>query len=97
MSEILEFSNLQDRTSDATEELEESLMNILEEQGLDTKEVLFTLAKVVNEFIKMHEDFSFSNEKIDAEACFNDYLLACRDILCENPGSGIGVEGIAEC
>jgi hypothetical protein len=29
----------------------------------------------------MHEDYNFDpNNKLDAEAAFNDYYIACRDI-----------------
>ena len=81
MDELLEFSELQERTKDAAEELESSFMKILEEHELETKEVLFTLARVADSFIRMHEDFTFDESKrIDAEAAFNDYFLACRDI-----------------
>ena len=81
MDELLEFSELQERTKDAAEELESSFMKILEEHELETKEVLFTLARVADSFIRMHEDFTFDESKrIDAEAIFNDYFLACRDL-----------------
>ena len=93
LDEIIEFSNLQDRTESAAEELEESFMEILESHKLSNKEVLFTLARVANEFIKMHEDYTFKDDHLDAEAAFNDYLLACRDMLSGEKNGGIGVDG----
>ena len=79
--ELLNFAELQDSTKDAAEELEESFLNILENHGLNKHEVLFTLARVVDSFIRMEEDFEFDESKrIDAEAVFNDYYTACRDI-----------------
>ena len=93
LDEIMEFSNLQDRTNSAAEELEESFMEILESHKLSNKEVLFTLARVANEFIKMHEEYTFKDDGLDAEAAFNDYLLACRDMLSGKSGGGIGVDG----
>ena len=48
---------------------------------LSKREVLFTLARVVDSFIRLEEDYEFDESKrIDAEAIFNDYFLACRDI-----------------
>ena len=48
---------------------------------LSKKEVLFTLARVVDSFIRLEEDYELNESKrIDAEAIFNDYFLACRDI-----------------
>lgn len=79
--ELLNFAKLHDSTKDAAEELEESFLNILENHGLNKHEVLFTLARVVDSFIRMEEDFEFDETKrIDAEAVFNDYYTACRDI-----------------
>lgn len=79
--ELLNFAELQDSTEDAAEELEESFLNILESHGLNKHEVLFTLARVVDSFIRMEEYFEFDETKrIDAEAVFNDYYTACRDI-----------------
>ena len=79
--ELLEFAKLQESTNDAAEELEEAFLQIQEEKGFSKHEVLFTLARLVDSFIRMEEDFEFNESKrIDAEAVFNDYLLACRDI-----------------
>lgn len=79
--ELLEFAKLQERTNDVAEELEESFLQLQEEKGFSKHEVLFTLARLVDSFIRMEEDFEFNESKrIDAEAVFNDYLLACRDI-----------------
>ena len=89
--ELLEFAKLQERTNDVAEELEESFLQLQEEKGFSKHEVLFTLARLVDSFIRMEEDFEFNESKrIDAEAVFNDYFLACRDIQdsqdsCEEP------------
>lgn len=81
MDELMEFSELQDRTNEAAEELESTFMEIQEKHKLSEKEVLYTLARVVDSFIRMHEDFNFDpNNTLDAEAAFNDYYIACRDI-----------------
>ena len=89
--ELIELSKLHDSTTEAAEELEESFMEILEKLNLTEKEVLFTLARVTDSFIRMHEDFNFNpNNKLDAEAAFNDYYIACRDITFGDDGnSGI--------
>ena len=77
----MEFTALRSRTDEAAEELESSFMKILEEYKLSEKEVLYTLARVVDSFIRMHEDFNFDpNNTLDAEAAFNDYYMSCRDI-----------------
>ena len=40
-----------------------------------------TLARVVDSFIRMEEDYELDESKrIDAEAVFNDYYMACRDL-----------------
>ena len=79
--ELIELSKLHDRTNEAAEELEESFMEIQERLKLSEKEVLFTLARVADSFIRMHEEYNFNHEdNLDAEAAFNDYCLACRDI-----------------
>ena len=81
LEEIMEFTALRSRTDEAAEELESSFMKILEEHKLSEKEVLYTLARVVDSFIRMHEDFNFDpNNTLDAEAAFNDYYMSCRDI-----------------
>ena len=81
MNEIMEFATLHERTNGAAEELEESFLEILEKHKLSKKEVIFTLARLADSFIRMEEDFCFDESKqIDAEAIFNDYFLACRDI-----------------
>ena len=81
MDELLEFSELQDRTNEAAEELESSFMKILEKHKLSEKEVLFTMARVADSFVRMHEDFCMDPDcNLDAEAAFNDYFMACRDI-----------------
>ena len=88
LDEIMEFSELQDRTNEAAEELESSFMKILEKHKLSEKEVLYTLARVADSFIRMHEDFCFDEKNtLDAEAAFNDYFIACRDISNEDDGS----------
>ncbi len=80
---------MHDRTTEAAEELEESFLEILEEQGLTQKEVLFTLARVADSFIRMHEDYTFDpNDNLDAEAAFNDYYIACRDITFGDDDNG---------
>ncbi len=79
--ELIELSSLHDSTTDAADELEEAFMEIQERLKLSEKEVLFTLARVADSFIRMHEDYNFDpNNKLDAEAAFNDYYIACRDI-----------------
>ena len=79
--EILEFAELQEKTNAAAEDLEESFLEIQQNHMLSKKEVLFTLARVVDSFIRLEEDYEFDESKrIDAEAIFNDYFLACRDI-----------------
>ena len=79
--ELLEFAKLQESTNDAAEELEEAFLQIQEEKGFSKHEVLFTLARLVDSFIRMEEDYEFDESKqIDAEAVFNDYYMACRDI-----------------
>ena len=79
--EILEFAELQEKTNAAAEDLEESFLEIQQNHMLSKKEVLFTLARVVDSFIRLEEDYEFDeSRRIDAEAIFNDYFLACRDI-----------------
>ena len=79
--ELLNFAELLERTKDASDNLEEFFLRILENQKLSKHEVLFTLARVVDSFIRLEEDFEFDETKrIDAEAVFNDYYTACRDI-----------------
>ena len=81
LAEVMEFATLQERTNDAAEELEESFLEIQEKYKLSKKEVIFTLARLADSFIRMEEDYCFDESKqIDAEAIFNDYFLACRDI-----------------
>ena len=87
--ELIELSRLHDRTKEAAEQLEESFMDILEELKLTEKEVLFTLARVTDSFIRMHEDYNFNpDNRLDAEAAFNDYLIACRDITFGDDDNG---------
>ncbi len=82
--ELVNFAELLERTKDASDDLEESFLKILENQKLSKHEVLFTLARVVDSFIRMEEDYEFDESKrIDAEAVFNDYYIACRDIQNE--------------
>ena len=79
--ELLNFAELQERTNAAAEELEETFMHIQQNHMLSKHEVLFTLARVVDSFIRLEEDYEFDESKrIDAEAIFNDYFLACRDL-----------------
>ena len=79
--EILEFAELQEKTNAAAEDLEESFLEIQQNHMLSKREVLFTLARVVDSFIRLEEDYELDESKrIDAEAIFNDYFLACRDI-----------------
>ena len=79
--EILNFAELQERTNAAAEELEETFLEIQQNHMLSKHEVLFTLARVVDSFIRLEEDYEFDESKrIDAEAVFNDYYMACRDI-----------------
>jgi len=79
--ELLKFAELQERTNEAVETLEDSFMDFMETHKMDKHDVLFTLARLVDSFIRMEEDFEFDESKrIDAEAVFNDYFLACRDI-----------------
>ena len=81
IEEILEFAELQEKTNAAAEDLEESFLEIQQNHMLSKREVLFTLARVVDSFIRLEEDYEFDESKrIDAEAIFNDYFLACRDI-----------------
>lgn len=81
MDELLEFSELQEKTNVAAEELESAFLEIQQNHMLSKREVLFTLARVVDSFIRLEEDYEFDESKrIDAEAAFNDYFLACRDI-----------------
>ena len=78
---------MQERTNDAAEELEEAFLEIQQNHMLSKREELFTLARVVDSFIRMEEDYEFDESKrIDAEAVFNDYYMACRD-LCEESDS----------
>ena len=79
--ELLEFAELQEKTNVAAEELESAFMEIQQNHMLSKREVLFTLARVVDSFIRLEEDYEFDESKrIDAEAIFNDYFLACRDL-----------------
>ena len=81
MDELLEFSELQEKTNVAAEELESAFMEIQQNHMLSKREVLFTLARVVDSFIRLEEDYEFDESKrIDAEAIFNDSFLACRDL-----------------
>jgi len=81
LAEVMEFATLQERTNDAAEELEESFLEIQEKHKLSKKEVIFTLARLADSFIRMEEDYCFDESKqIDAEAAFTDYFTSCRDI-----------------
>ena len=81
MDELLEFSELQEKTNVAADELESAFLEIQQNRMLSKREVLFTLARVVDSFIRLEEDYEFDESKrIDAEAIFNDYFLACRDL-----------------
>ena len=92
--ELIELSSLNDSTTEAAEQLEESFMEIQERLKLTDKEVLFTLARVADSFIRMHEEYNFNHEdNLDAEAAFNDYFLACRDI--EEGDGEVTVNGTA--
>ena len=85
--DVLEFAEMQERTNDAAEELEEAFLEIQHNHMLSKREVLFTQARMVDSFIRMEEDYEFDESKrIDAEAVFNDYYMACRD-LCEESDS----------
>ena len=78
--ELLEFAELQEKTNVAAEELESAFLEIQQNHMLSKREVLFTLARVVDSFIRLEEDYEFDESKrIDAEAIFNDYFLVCRD------------------
>lgn len=94
LAEVMEFATLQDRTNTVAEELEEFFLEIQEKHKLSKKEVLFTLARLADSFIRMEEDYEFDESKrIDAEAVFNDYFLACRDI--EEGDGEVTVNGTA--
>lgn len=81
LDDIVKYTELRERTNEAAEELESIFLKIQQDHMFSKKEVLFTLARVVDSFIRMDEDFSFGDsEQIDAEAVFNDYYTACRDI-----------------
>jgi hypothetical protein len=80
MDELMEFSELHDRTNEAAEELESVFMKIQEKFKLSEREVLYTLARVSDSFIRMHEDFCFDpNCDLNAEAAFNDYYSVADD------------------
>ena len=53
MDELLEFSELQEKTNVAAEELESAFMEIQQNHMLSKREVLFTLARVVDSFIRL--------------------------------------------
>ena len=80
-NDVLAFAEMQEKTNVAAEELEEAFLEIQQNHMLSKREVLFTLACVVDSFIRMEEDYEFDESKrIDAEAVFNDYYIACRDL-----------------
>ena len=77
----MKYTELRERTNVAAEELESIFLKIQQDHMFSKQEVLFTLARVVDSFIRMEEEFCFvESEQIDAEAIFNAYLTACRDI-----------------
>ena len=79
--EIMEFKQLEERTEESGEELEEAVKLIQEKFKLNGKETLYTLARVVDTFLRLQEeDNYFKDESLDAEAAFNDYFLKNRDI-----------------
>ena len=81
LDDIMKYTELRERTNVAAEELESIFLKIQQDHMFSKQEVLFTLARVVDSFIRMEEDFCFDeSQRIDAEAVFNDYLTACRDI-----------------
>ena len=87
--ELIELSTLHDNTTEAAEQLEEAFMEIQENLKLSEKDVLFTLARVADSFIRMHEDYNFDpDDNMDAEAAFNDYFIACRDIIFDDENNG---------
>jgi hypothetical protein len=88
-NDVMEFAEMQERTNEAAEELEEAFLEIQQNHMLSKREVLFTLARVVDSFIRMEEDYEFDESKrIDAEAVFNDYYMACRDLEDGNEADG---------
>jgi len=91
--EIMEFSKLLIRTEDVANELEKTAIDMFVKHRLTDKEVFFTLARVINDFILSHEAYLSDTEHLDAEAAFNDYLLACRDMMSDEADGTIGVEG----
>ena len=81
LDELMEFTKLQSRTEDSSEELEEAVKLIQEKFKLNGKETLYTLARVVDTFLRLQEeDNYFKDESLDAEAAFNDYFIKNRDI-----------------
>ena len=61
--ELLEFAELQEKTNVAAEELESAFMEIQQNHMLSKREVLFTLARVVDSFIRLEEDYEFDESK----------------------------------
>lgn len=81
LEDIMKYTELRERTNVAAEELESAFLEIQQNHMFSQKEVLFALARLVDSFIRMDEDFCFiESDRIDAEAIFNDYYLQCRDI-----------------
>lgn len=81
LDELMEFTKLQSRTEDSSEELEEAVKLIQEKFNLTGRETLYTLARVVDSFLRLQEeDNYFEDKSLDAEAAFNDYYMQNRDI-----------------
>ena len=79
--ELMEFNELEKRTEECGDELEEAVKLIRERFNLNGKETLYTLARVVDSFLRLQEDENyFKDDTLDAEAAFNDYFLKNRDI-----------------
>ena len=88
--ELVEMARLHERTTEAAEEIESSILHILEKHKLSTREAIFALARSVDSFIRLDEDYNFHPDpNLDCEAAFNDYFLACRDIEFEADDSPI--------
>lgn len=79
--EIMEFHQLRENTNVVAQELEDAFLKMAKRYELSNKEVLYTLARVADSFVRMNEDYNFDpKNSLDAEAAFTDYFTSCRDI-----------------
>ena len=80
LDELMEFATLDERTKEAVAKLKEAFAEIVKKEKLNKREAIFALASTVHTFIDKYDGSVIDGRALDAEAAFNDYLLASMDI-----------------